>query len=1274
MEITFSSVATYLPQINDTLMVVGQLKQDCSLIPSSCGIRQSAEGQTTRLIGPPNPPIPTVIISTSTSVGLCSNVILDASSSYGSGLRTWSQISWRVTSDHDTAAIANSLRNVGDILYPITLSRELFLSGQYNFSLTLENIFLQSSTSSVLVTVNGDPNTPLLSLLGQNSYMVNPSHSLYFQVQGLIPSCVGTTLPLSYTWKVYLSSVFIASLASQSNDPRTFYLPAYSLAPQNNYLVVSTASTAAGGSASVNISVEVINGIVVATVAGGSTQTNPVNAELLLNASTSYDQNFRSSFLSFHWDCVRSNDTVVKSYCAISNLKNRSSSAVFSLPPFALSIGYAYYFTVNVTTVDGRFGTTTVLVTPTGVSSSQTVIIGSASYRINQQSSVSLNGRCIASLPCTSFWSVSGSGINPSLANITTTPAQKSFTLAQIRKSVSFPLGIKAGSLISGNIYSFQLSSYLTGYPNTLSYAVITVVVSGPPTSGSVVSSPSNGTALSTLFLVSSIGWTSPSGDYPLQYDFTYQTLSGSTSLQLALKSAKTSVSSTLASGSATNQFMVNVTGGVYSSYGAKASASTLVSVFASTLTGSELNHYVNNGTGSSLLSYNVDSTLSVVNTASSYVLSIFCGDAVNCSSLNRSDCGPGTLPQTCGSCLNGYVGVVGSSNLPCNPSNKKWSNSYCSMDGDCLYELCQNHTCIIPGKLCPNNCSAHGNCHYYDNYGSRVTNCLANSTNCQARCACFDNFGGYSCNSSSYDATQIEEAIANICSTLSKIYGLQDFSSQLLSTLLSSLYTAFSVYGSTSVLAFDSCLSVLSGNITKLADNGYIDSDQTINLMANLISDLTLGLAFQQNFSNSPEGESLMDNGTYIHRSDQVSTSWTSMYRGVIQYMTDGQYPINISTNSLNAVVNRESLGQLYNSTLILYNSYSTEHPSITLTSKGLDSCQGFSSGYAHYSIMQWTINPYANSSFLKSPLLRWTSSSTGQSSMQPFNSSAENDHFYLFMEYNTFLNLSLTASVFENRTVPACVIHDNNGYTDCPCQAYSYTDIHVTFLCKSVAIILCPPQISSTSRRLSDIISSDALGSTNVAEFGVITESLAAEFLNVNGAVVNLHAADGVIAFISILLFIFIMGLRYFSRWDDLDRKHILYVAKAKTKKSARGASDLTLIELRKRIDRAFLTGGLVLEDLNEDDAEFDRRRKWWRLMLIPEFLRKHQDLLVSGSFFVRFMHAVIRYHPYLCFFVGRSMIHTRTLRFLLLCKSLMVSLFTSTLIFGNRSQNCL
>jgi hypothetical protein len=107
-----------------------------------------------------------------------------------------------------------------------------------------------------------------------------------------------------------------------------------------------------------------------------------------------------------------------------------------------------------------------------------------------------------------------------------------------------------------------------------------------------------------------------------------------------------------------------------------------------------------------------------------------------------------------------------------------------------------------------------------------------------------------------------------------------------------------------------------------------------------------------------------------------------------------------------------------------------------------------------------------------------------------------------------------------------------------------------------------------------------------------------------------------------------------------------------------------------LRERIDKAFLTGGVKIADVDEDDYEYDRRHSWYRMLmhyLIPHYIRSNKSLLRSGDFVTRLVQAVLRFHPFLCFFTGRSLVRTRTLRFLALFKSLMVSLFTSTLVFG-------
>jgi ABC-type nickel/cobalt efflux system permease component RcnA len=187
------------------------------------------------------------------------------------------------------------------------------------------------------------------------------------------------------------------------------------------------------------------------------------------------------------------------------------------------------------------------------------------------------------------------------------------------------------------------------------------------------------------------------------------------------------------------------------------------------------------------------------------------------------------------------------------------------------------------------------------------------------------------------------------------------------------------------------------------------------------------------------------------------------------------------------------------------------------------------------------------------------------------------------------------------------------------------------------------------------------------------VVANSLLAEFLSItsiNPTQINVEAAATVITFVSCILLIFIVGLWFFHRWDYLDREYLLYVAHAKRKKDAHNATDHDVDALRKRIDMAFLTGAIKVTDFDEDDYEFDRRRHWWALLLkclVPDYVRSNKSLLKAGDFVGRLVQATLRFHPFLCFFTGRSMVRTRTLRFLALFKSLMVSLFTSTLVFG-------
>ena len=166
-------------------------------------------------------------------------------------------------------------------------------------------------------------------------------------------------------------------------------------------------------------------------------------------------------------------------------------------------------------------------------------------------------------------------------------------------------------------------------------------------------------------------------------------------------------------------------------------------------------------------------------------------------------------------------------------------------------------------------------------------------------------------------------------------------------------------------------------------------------------------------------------------------------------------------------------------------------------------------------------------------------------------------------------------------------------------------------------------------------------------------------------------MNASVIVLLTVLFLLFLFVAGLVYFSRWDALDRKILLYVP---TKKSSCKPGSKSFAELaahRKGIDDAFLAGSVpnaVLDD--PEDVEFDRRSRWVRRLhrllrcCVPE--SKELSILVAGDMLPRFLHALRRYHPWVWFFSEGSRKNTRVMRFVITFKFLLISLFVTTVLY--------
>ena len=311
-----------------------------------------------------------------------------------------------------------------------------------------------------------------------------------------------------------------------------------------------------------------------------------------------------------------------------------------------------------------------------------------------------------------------------------------------------------------------------------------------PSTSGTCVATPSSGNALTTVFLLTSPGWTTDASNFPLSYAYAYQVSPGGSFLSIsALRYTLTTTfppftetnhgfptvtsinnffssswfslsatsSTTLPSGLSTYQFQVTVQSQAVDVYLSGAVASVGVPVQLSAKT--NVTRVLSSSLSTAFTSGNINLAFQTVNNVATSVNAIDCSGAPNCTALHRVRCL--TTPNTCGSCLPNYNGVIGDYNLACSPSGSSGPASSpttagasignpgvaCKSASDCLYGLCTNGICVAPPLLCPSalstaTCSGNGKCTYTDPSGNPLVSCTILNSACVATCICNVGYG----------------------------------------------------------------------------------------------------------------------------------------------------------------------------------------------------------------------------------------------------------------------------------------------------------------------------------------------------------------------------------------------------------------------------------------------------------------------------------------------------------------------------------------------------
>jgi hypothetical protein len=893
------------PTIGGTVTVLAN-KIQASCPTDSCSTWRYIP-RTPVLVLPPSEPIrPTIEIGIPSSVGVCEDLIIDLTRCSGSANRDWTtnllsiQIVTGVSNPtsplNRTQAFISSAIAAGQSRIVIPNSY-LTAGASYRLTLTLCNFLGGCATASKSTSVLS-VSLPSVAIAGAQSRLILRSATLLLTGSATSYHCntASSVTDLLYTWKVLdEQSKPVSNLVSTSKISSTFLLPPYSLKANTVYTILMTAyDSIVATSATASVTVSVGFGPIVAVIAGASERVIPFGSSIILDASNSYDANLPLTIPSAFknvWTCRQVSPTL-SSTCPLSLTSQGRTGVTNSVKTLSTSAGKTAEITLTATSTDGRTSSTSLRLV---VGDPSTPVITFASVlrgvKINPNSKFSLLASVTASTSCLMTWAVTQDMTNTplSVSDIALNPASRSLIVPALNSSAVFQanLIIRAGSLLPGLTYSFDLSCVPYGLTSAAASSSILLTTNAPPKSGKFSVSPSSGEELLTVFLLQALEWIDD--DLPISYQYQYRSLEGRP-LVLQLRSERTSSSSSLPAGDVKNLYAVTTSLIIYDSLNANLTTTATVRVNPRILQNSQTKQ----DSLLSLLNASESPSVGTLSLVTGVLNAVDCSTAPNCSLIKRADCA--TKPNTCGSCLSGFVGEEGDSNSLCvntttfsdSPGTlssfktSSWlavsEDSTCSLDCG-LWKHCETQfdqtqklfkqQCVKDSKQCADPvCSGHGACEFRSWNQKKALSCPIDSSSCSAVCICKWGYAGTVCSETTeeFEKRMIvrEQAILSMSETLSTldtdsetltsfVYGIASLCQQpneLTSNSLSSIESLTSTLidlsstvplSSTVLQAFMIPLTTLLSRYDEPQDHEYVMSliDRVCALVA---SDLTIG------------------------------------------------------------------------------------------------------------------------------------------------------------------------------------------------------------------------------------------------------------------------------------------------------------------------------------------------------------------------------------------------------------------------------------------------
>ena len=1064
--------------------------------------------QTITVMPPLVPLLPEVYVVASAVDGACKTdaLVLDASSSFGSGGRPWKSIVWTVTANttvENTDSLQNYLNSLNDVSSPISIAHSMLNEVVYTFTLRLLNFFQSSSGEISYASVEVDATStlpiPTITFDSPGFQRVYTYDELSVSVSLTLPSCLETS-EIVYRWKVFRDLVYRPDIASTSRDPQRLLLDPYTLEAGLTYTVYVTASSEVSATGSALLTVFVEESSVFVSISGPSALLIPYNHSLELDASASAVKDQPpgvSNSVLLSWTCTVSAVSVVddtSSYLFgdncdnmidVNNLNGISSKETIPLKTHMMESNVEFKFTASALSGSEVLGTDSVTVQVADPSNNDLpfVTMSSSFSKFNANSILQVMGIVTPANSRTVHceWVVYDDG-GEEVAVVSTTPNSRS--ISNPVSSVSYAFSSPPFTFVTGKTYSFQLSAKVSADGAT-SFASLTATANGPPTAGELRISPELGYSFLTNFLFEAFYWIEDHADYPITYVFRYSlrsfvnSNSTATFLSLGLASQRSYVESFLPPGFTSTNRTLLCSLLVSDIFGATAEERMIITVDNSTSKSSATS--LNQSLSEAVRLGDTDALGQGVNNAATDLTVAECSNAPDCFSLNRDDCYD--TAHTCGSCLTGYTGIAGDSNAECYVEETKFTfgvGDACSIDSDCSTFFCSNGFCYAPVKACPSisddySCSGNGECLNYDKTtGELLENCTASSTNCISSCNCSEGHFGSACSLNWEQYVDRVHSRELMCQGLLHIATQQAPSTELLSYLASSLQHILNPTEVGSVDNIVPCLEVIR-IITNVTNLGYMNNDALLAADGSTSPQEALSVVI----SKLLDYLLLMNvrNDTSYFLGDVLNLV-DSVVRGISQEMVGGEENLVIVSSGLRLSVGFYALDELRGAVIqppltITDSRYDRLLPTVTLPPTGFDICSelsGVEFDYVRLYIMEWISNPFlwsnstAQNQTLGAPILRFASiGSEGEafSSNTSDTSIISNTTYSLTMYWNVDLN-----GTDGYATQLASYEEDGSVTLTSPCSVSTFNTTTVTYTCHDLENV-CPSV--NSQRRLS-------------------------------------------------------------------------------------------------------------------------------------------------------------------------------------------------------------